>query len=158
MATSGGHEPHMDPSSLPTPTPSTPHRVALHRALVYAWTLPTTFVGLLFLPLVLLSRRGGAQVVDGVLELYGGPVAFALRHCTLLRGGASAMTLGHVVLGRDRRLLDLTRAHERVHVRQCERWGPLFIPAYLLASVLVLLRGGRPYEDNPFEREAYAKT
>ena len=87
-----------------------------------------------------------------------GPVAFFLRRCTLLRGGASAMTLGHVVLGRDRQLLDATRAHERVHVRQCERWGPLFIPAYLIASALVLLRGGRPYEDNPFEREAYAKA
>ena len=128
------------------------------RAVVYAWTLPTTTVGLLFLPLALLSRAGGARVVNGVLELHGGPVAFFLRRCTLLRGGASAMTLGHVVLGRDARLLNLTRAHERVHVRQCERWGPLFIPAYLLASVLVLLRGGRPYEDNPFERKAYAKA
>ena len=53
---------------------------------------------------------------------------------------------------------DLTRTHERVHVRQCERWGPLFIPAYLLASLLIRLRGGRPYEDNPFEREAYGKA
>ena len=131
--------------------------MSLSRALVYAWTFPTTAVGLLFLPLVVLTRRGGLQVVDGVLELHGGPVAFFLRHCTLLRGGASAMTLGHVVLGRDRELLDLTRTHERVHVRQCERWGPLFIPAYLIASVLVFFRGGRPYEDNPFEREAYVK-
>ena len=130
----------------------------LARALVYVWTLPTTLVGLLFLPLAMLSRTGGVQVVDGVIELYGGPVAFFLRRCTLLRGGASAMTLGHVVLGRDRQLLGLTRAHERVHVRQCERWGPLFIPAYLIASVLVLLRGGRPYEDNPFEREAYGAS
>lgn len=130
---------------------------AAGRALVYLWVLPTTAPGLVFLPLALLSRGGGARVVDGVLELHGGPVALFLRRCTLLRGGASAMTLGHVVLGRDRQLLDLTRAHERVHVRQCERWGPLFIPAYLLASLLVLLRGGRPYEDNPFEREAYQR-
>ena len=122
---------------------------------VYLWVLPTSLLGLLFLPPVLLTRRGGAQVVGGVLELHGGVVELFLRRCTLLRGGASAMTLGHVVLGRDRALLDLTRAHERVHVRQCERWGPLFIPAYLAASLLVLLRGGRPYEDNPFEREAY---
>ena len=145
----------LHPRSVPRPT-SLLRR--LSRLLVYAWTFPTTFVGLLFLPLTFVSRTGGARVVDGVLELYGGPVAFFLRRCTLLRGGASAMTLGHVVLGRDRTLLDLTRSHERVHVRQCERWGPLFIPAYLLASVAVLLRGGRPYEDNPFEREAYAKA
>ena len=127
----------------------------LGRALTYAWAFPTTLVGLLFLPLAVASRSGGARVVDGVLELHGGAVAFFLRRCTLLRGGASAMTLGHVVLGRTEALLDLTRSHERVHVRQCERWGPLFIPAYLAASVLVFLRGGRPYEDNPFEREAY---
>jgi hypothetical protein len=130
----------------------------VRRALAYAWALPTTIVGLLFLPPALLSRAGGARVVDGVLELHGSAVCFFLRRCTLLRGGASAMTLGHVVLGRDRRLLDLTRAHERIHVRQCERWGPLFIPAYLIASLLVLLRGGRPYEDNPFEREAYRSS
>jgi hypothetical protein len=127
------------------------------RAFVYAWALPTTSFGLLFLPLAWLSRTGGARMVDGVLELHGGPVDFFLRHCTLLKGGASAMTLGHVVLGRDARLLDLTRDHERIHVRQCERWGPFFIPAYLLASLLVLLRGKRPYEDNPFEREAYGR-
>ena len=131
---------------------------AVARALVYLWVFPTTALGLLFAPLVLLSRSGSARVVDGVLELHGGAVMFFLKHCTLLKGGASAMTLGHVVLGRDRRLLDLTRDHERVHVRQCERWGPLFIPAYLIASLLVLLRGGRPYEDNPFEREAYGRA
>jgi hypothetical protein len=128
------------------------------RVLAYTWALPTTAAGLLFVPLALLSRGGGGRVVDGVLELHGGAISFFLRHCTLLRGGASAMTLGHVVLGRDEQLLELTRNHERVHVRQCERWGPLFIPAYLLASLVVLVRGGRPYEDNPFEREAYGRA
>jgi hypothetical protein len=68
------------------------------------------------------------------------------------------MTLGHVVIGRNEACLDRSRAHERVHVRQCERWGPLFIPAYALASGVVLLRGGRPYLDNPFEREAFERT
>ena len=44
--------------------------------------------------------------------------------------------------------------------RQCERWGPLFIPAYLLASLWILFnpRGRNPYFDNPFEREAYNKA
>jgi hypothetical protein len=127
----------------------------LPRPLVYLWALPTTIVGLLFAPLALISG-GRMQVVDGVLELHGGLVAAFLRYCTPLRGGASAMTLGHVVLGRSKALLDFTRSHERVHVRQAERWGPLFIPAYLFLSVLVYCRGGRAYEDNPFEREAYA--
>jgi hypothetical protein len=128
----------------------------LPRPLAYLWTLPTTAVGLLFVPAALISG-GGMQVVDGVLEVYGGLVASFLRSCAPLRGGASAMTLGHVVIGRSTDLLDLTRAHERVHVRQAERWGPLFIPAYLFLSLLVHIRGGRAYEDNPFEREAYAR-
>src|SRR3954468_21997938 len=126
----------------------------LRQAARYVWAAPTTAWGMVFLPFIRLS--GGAyQVVDGVLELHGGIVATFLEHCTAIPGGASAMTLGHVVLARDRELLDLTRAHERVHVRQCERWGPLFLPAYLLASAIIFLRGGRAYRDNPFEREAY---
>jgi hypothetical protein len=127
---------------------------ALRRFFIYLWTFPTTLVGLIFLPLALLTG-GRAQWVDGVLEIYGGAVSFFLSRCTPLQGGASAMTLGHVVLGRTRALLDFTRSHERVHVRQAQRWGPLFIPAYLLVSLVLHLRGKRGYEDNPFEREAY---
>jgi hypothetical protein len=126
----------------------------LRRALVYAWASPTTAIGLAVLPLALLTG-GGVQVVRGVIEVYGGVVALFLRWGTLVRGGATAMTLGHVVLGLDRDALRRTRAHERVHVRQAERWGPLFVPAYLLASAFVWLRGGHAYRDNPFEREAY---
>ena len=124
------------------------------RIFVYLWAMPTTLIGLLFLLPALLSG-GRARVVDGVVELHGGAVALFLRRCTLLRGGASAMTLGHVVLGRDAQLLDATRRHERVHVRQCERWGPLFLPAYGIACLVALLHGKRAYMDNMFEREAY---
>ena len=46
------------------------------------------------------------------------------------------MTLGHVIIGRDRWSLDFCRDHEQAHVRQVERWGIAFIPAYLLASLL----------------------
>ena len=126
------------------------------RPLAYLWALPTSLLGLLFVPESLIS--GEVRWIDGVLEVHGRLVRFFLTHCTLLRGGASAMTLGHVVLGRDRKLLEATRRHERVHVRQCERWGPLFIPAYLVACVVAFLSGGRAYEDNPFEREAFAEA
>ncbi len=64
------------------------------------------------------------------------------------------MTLGHVILGADSGALDATRAHELVHVRQCERWGPFFLPAYALASLWALLRGGHYYRDNGFEVHA----
>jgi hypothetical protein len=124
------------------------------RPIFYLWALPTTAVGLLFVPVALLSG-GGMRLVQGVVEIHGGLVRLFLEHCTLLKGGASAMTLGHVVIGRSRDVLDQTRSHERIHVRQCERWGPLFIPAYLGASLIIWARGGQPYLDNPFEREAY---
>jgi hypothetical protein len=64
------------------------------------------------------------------------------------------MTFGHVVVGRDQWTLASCRAHERVHVRQYERWGPFFIPAYVAASVWAILRRRHPYFDNPFEVEA----
>src|SRR3954470_4924180 len=123
------------------------------RTAVYLWASPITLLGLLFAPFAT-----GLRIVDGVIEIHGGLAAMFLRHCTLLRGGASAMTLGHVVIARTSELLDFTRAHERVHVRQYERWGPLFIPAYLIASLVILIRGGDAYRDNPFEREAYANS
>ena len=128
------------------------------RPLAYLWALPTTAVGLLAFALASMVGRVRYQVVAGVLEVHGGLVTTFLTRGTLLAGGASAMTLGHVVLGRDEELLDLTRDHERVHVRQCERWGPFFLPAYLLASAVIGLRGGRAYRDNPFEREAFGRA
>jgi hypothetical protein len=124
------------------------------RFIAYLWAFPTTCLGLIFVPLAL-ATGGGVQAVTGVIEVYGGAVRWLLRHATLVRGGASAMTLGHVVLGVDPMMLDITRTHERVHVRQCERWGPFFVPAYLLAGLWALLCGRNPYLDNLFEREAF---
>jgi hypothetical protein len=129
------------------------------RWIIYLWAFPTTFLGLL-LAVAALITGGKARFVDGVLEVWGGAADFYLRKIVgiFLSGGASAMTLGHVVLGRDLELLDVTRAHERIHVRQCERWGPLFIPVYLLSSLIALARGRRAYEDNWFEKEAFEKA
>jgi hypothetical protein len=53
-------------------------------------------------------------------------------------------------------LLESTRKHKRVHVSHCERWGVLFVPAYLAAGAWAFIRGGHPYFDNRFEREAEA--
>ncbi len=130
---------------------------AVYRIVPYVWAFPTTALGLTALLVASSLGRIGTQIVDGVLELHGGWISLFLSRCTPLRGGASAMTLGHVVLGRDLTLLELTRDHERVHVRQCERWGPLFIPAYLMASAIAYVGGGRAYDDNAFEREAFGR-
>jgi hypothetical protein len=122
------------------------------RFLRYLWAGPTTVIGLL---LALASlRRGHVAIVDGVIEAHSPFLRRVLATFTPLARGADAMTLGHVVIARDAFALELTRAHERVHVRQYESWGPLFVPAYLVAGAWALLRGGHPYFDNRFEREA----
>lgn len=127
------------------------------RFVVYLWTLPTTSVGLLVAVPTLLTG-GRARWHTGVLEVDGGFAAFLLARLVPLPGGATAMTLGHVVIARDPAAHTRTRAHERVHVRQCERWGPLFIPAYLVTSLVLKLRGRDAYHDNFFEREAFEKS
>lgn len=124
-------------------------------ALRYFWAFPNTLLGLLALPLVMLFG-GRTRRIAGVLEVHGRGVAWLLRHLVPLRGGALAMTLGHVILGRGESDLARSRAHERAHVRQCERWGPFFIPAYLIAGVVAVARGGSLYRDNYFERQARA--
>ncbi len=126
---------------------------ALLRALFYLWALPNTLIGVLILPLALF-RGGRVRRVSGVLEVDGPAIAWLLRRGVPLAGGAAAMTLGHVVLGRHPTDLQRTRAHERVHVRQAELLGPLFIPAYLLAGLIAWARGGSAYRDNFFERQA----
>ena len=100
----------------------------------YIWAFPNSLIGLAFVPFTALTR-GGIEVVDGVLEVHSPFVAWVLQHCMPISGGATAITFGHVVLGRDRASLSQTRLHERVHVRQYERWGPLFLPIYLVSAL-----------------------
>jgi hypothetical protein len=123
------------------------------RPLVYVWVFPGTAVGLFGTALALVSG-GKARVVDGVIEAHGGWITMRLNRGNRWVGPIAAITLGHVVLGCDEATLERTRRHERVHVRQYERWGPFFIPAYL--GAWVGWRGYHAYFDNPFEVEAYA--
>lgn len=125
------------------------------RIVLYLWVAPATLLGLI--GACLTPRRSRqTQVVDGVLEITAPEVLDWLGKRSAVPGFISAITLGHVVLGRSIAALEATRRHERVHVRQYERWGPLFIPVYLLLSAWIGLRGGHSYLDNPFEREAFA--
>jgi hypothetical protein len=120
----------------------------LIRGLAYAWAAPTTAVGLCAGALTLASG-GKVQRRLGTLEFHGG---FSRRFAE--RFGFAAMTLGHVIIGRDAASLDSCRDHEQAHVRQVERWGGAFIPAYLLASAWAWSRGRHYYRDNWFERDA----
>lgn len=125
------------------------------RWLRYLWPLPVTLSGVL---LAWLARRSGGEwrCVDGVLEASGGWPARGLRAGFPFSGPVAAITLGHVVLGARPCDLDATRVHERVHVRQFERWGVLMLVLYPLGGLRAWMRGGNPYRDNPFEREARA--
>jgi len=115
---------------------------------VRLWAAPYTLSGLLLGFLL----RGEFRRVDGVIEIHGRHVAaFLIR----LPPKAIALTLGHTVLAQTQLALEKTRAHERVHVRQFERWGPLMGPAYVLASCYMAYRGRNYYRDNPFEVEAF---
>jgi len=119
----------------------------------YAWAGPATVFGMGLATLAL--WRGRIRVVDGVVEAYGPLLHFLLSHLIPLAGGACAMTFGHVVVGASAKALDETRTHERVHIRQYEQWGPLFVPAYLASSAWALARGRHVYFANRFEREAF---
>lgn len=121
------------------------------RCLIYLWVAPSSFVGLLVGGLGLVSR-GRVQIQRGVMEFHGGAVTWLLNRLPI---SPRAMTLGHTILGCSVADLDATRDHEHVHVRQYERWGPAFIPAYLLCSFALWIRGRDPYRENPFEIEAF---
>lgn len=90
----------------------------------------------------------------GCIEFYGGPIRLGLRRM-MFGKNIAAMTLGHVILGQDPISLDAVREHELVHVRQYERWGPVFLPAYLACSLWLWVCRKDLYLDNPFEVEAY---
>ncbi|MBI2825494.1 MAG: hypothetical protein HYX69_12480 [Planctomycetia bacterium] len=130
---------------------------ALRTLAVIVWASPASLLGV-SIGVVGLATGGGVARHGRVLEFWGGAVRWFLVHHTLSDFGASAMTLGHVVLGVSKEALAVSRKHELVHVAQYERWGPAFIPAYLLCALVLWLRGRRPYWDNPFEREAYRRT
>ena len=126
------------------------------QTLLWLWAFPWTLFGLALGGLGLLTG-GGVRRVGLVLEFYGGFVRWFLETIPLVKN-ASAVTFGHTVLGLDARVLEEVRAHEFVHVRQYERWGPLFVPAYIFFWCLLWWRGKHPYFDNPFEVEAYTKA
>ena len=121
--------------------------------LAVLWALPITLVGVVFVVLGLLTG-GRVAVVSGVIEAHGGVVRRGLARLPVGRGGAGALTLGHVVLGANAAALRTSRAHERVHVAQYERLGIAFPFAYVASSLSALLHGQNPYHANRFEKEA----
>jgi hypothetical protein len=115
------------------------------------WTFPNSFLGLLF---IFLAVKGSVHIVDGSVEIESPLIANVFQKITNSEGSLLALTLGQFVIGCNKTVLRSARKHERVHVRQYERWGILFIPAFFIASFYAKLGGRHPYKDNIFEREA----
>ena len=117
------------------------------------WALPCSLVGL--------ALGAGVLLLGGQWRRVGRTLEFSLyadavpKQSWCARQSFGAITFGHVIVGSSATLLACVRSHELVHVRQYERWGPLFFLAYPASSLIALLRGQRPYWDNVFEVAAY---
>ena len=121
--------------------------------LAFLWASPYTLLGSM-IGLLGLITGGQGRWRGRAIEFYGGAVTWLLHR--LSHGQFTlAMTLGHTILGTTDAALDIAWEYEFVHIRQYERWGPLFGPAYLLSSLVLWIAGKDAYRDNPFEREAY---
>ncbi len=118
--------------------------------------MPWTLLGLT-LGIVGLSSGTRIEWYGGTIVCHSGWIERILKRAPI-PGGASALTLGHTILARSREEMVQSHAHELVHVRQYERWGAFFVPAYIGISCWLFVRGKDSYFDNPFEREAYAIT
>ena len=125
----------------------------LFRLWVYCWVAPVTLLGGLLSFLTILTG-GKGRFHSGVWEAWGGWPGRRMEVGLPFVGPAAAIALGHVVLGISESAIQFTRAHERVHVRQYELWGLLFLLAYPIAGLWAWTKGGHPYRDNVFELAA----
>jgi hypothetical protein len=115
------------------------------------WAAPCSLLGLLMGAAMQLAG-GRMRWADGALECcleQGALAAWLQRHQPF-----AAITLGHVIIAVHAQDLQRLHAHERVHVKQFERWGALMLLAYPAASVWAWWQGEDPYFANCFEREA----
>ncbi|HYQ48623.1 MAG TPA: hypothetical protein VEP69_06120 [Thermodesulfovibrionales bacterium] len=126
---------------------------AIGSFLRYCWVFPVSCIGMVLIPFVMVSG-GTVCIAAGVLEAEGGILPWLLSRVRRFHT-VDAMTIGHVVIGRNRESLVRCRDHERVHVRQYERWGVLFPLLYLLSSAGAFVRGKDHYRDNRFEQDAF---
>jgi hypothetical protein len=127
-------------------------RTTLLRLLRYLWAAPCSAAGLVIaIVAVLLGAK--ARLRDGTLQVVGGGLARGIARLPT-RLSILAFTNGHVIFAISPQVLEAYRAHELVHVRQYERWGPLFPVLYLGSSLVQKWKGRDPYFANRFEREA----
>jgi len=120
------------------------------------WAAPYSAVGLV-VAAVPLAFGGTAKWSAGALE-----VAYrqSLVQCGKLasRLPFRAIVFGHVILAVTREELVHLGPHERIHVDQYEHWGPVFLAAYGVSSLVQIFRGRSPYWHNYFEVQARQRS
>ena len=114
--------------------------------LLTLWCLPLTLVGYVVLLFAFKDKHIKRR---GVRMAYGATSARLLRVF-----GYQAMTIGAVVLARNRTAMRQHLAHEWAHIHQSRRFGVLFPALYLGHSAWCLLTRRHPYLHNTFERAA----
>lgn len=120
------------------------------------WAAPCSAIGLA-LAVLPLALGGSSRWSAGALEVtYRNTQAGCGKLASTLpfRG----IVFGHVILAVTREELQHIGSHERVHVEQYERWGPLFLFAYVASSAWQLLKGRGPYWNNHFEVQARQRS
>ncbi|MCR5886105.1 signal peptide prediction [Rhizobacter sp. J219] len=120
------------------------------------WAAPCSAIGLLLatIPLALGGkaawRQGALEVTYRQSQASCGKLARSLP----FRG----IVFGQVILAVSEEELFRIGPHERVHVEQYERWGPVFFLAYGLSGLGQLLHGRSPYWYNHFEVQARQRS
>jgi hypothetical protein len=130
----------------------------MHRldVLKLLWAAPCYAVGIV-LASVLLVLGGKAKWSSGALE-----VTYRDRcaSCGKLAGKLPfrGIVFGHVILAVTDEELRAIGPHERVHVEQYGRWGPLFFLAYGASSLWQIVKDRNPYWFNHFEVQARERS
>ena len=112
----------------------------MEHPLGFVWTLPNTLLGLVAGALTFQRPRA----VDGALVFDRGPRGLT---AVMRAFDRAAMTVGYVIVSSEPVEGTLLR-HEKHHIVQYRRWGPFFIPVYLLLAV------GYGYRKHPMELSA----
>lgn len=121
----------------------------------YLWSLPHTIIGLLLATLV--YRSHSWRWSDGCIECVAGT---GKDGTTRIFGRPWAQTHGCLIVYDTVPHTNTAwlRAHERTHVVQGFVGGPLFVVAYILCFLALLVYHGEyypAYRNNPFEAHAY---
>lgn len=116
------------------------------------WNLPNTIIGLIVLYMY------GKSTFKEMGENHYVAKLWSRFNLHMKRINKSAITLGEIVLYRDRAFTKKRINHELVHVNQGRTWGIFFLPLYIIASIVSRVIEGNWHEGNIFEKQARKKA